>query len=144
MSVDGFTTGRDITISFITPEVGPLSLSLITNWNAKQISSTQSPVGIDAEVRHARFFKGWSGSFKLERRDSTLDDYFALLEAAYWSGVDSKSASMTVTIAEARGNVTQWRFTKVLATYDDAGDYAGDATVKQSMSFLASKRFKIA
>jgi hypothetical protein len=119
-------------------------LNLITGFNAKQLTSTESPKGLDGLVRHVRFFNGWSGSFTLDRRDSTLDDYFSLLESNYWGGANEGSASITETIQESAGNVTQWLYTGVLLMYDDAGDYRGDSTVKQSMSFLASQRIKIA
>ena len=144
MPTDTFSTGRDITITFVTPEVGPLTLDLVTSFNAKQISSEESPMGLDGIVRHVRFFKGWNGSFSFDRRSSVIDDYFALLEQNYWDGQSETGASMTTTIQETNGSVTQWRYTNVLAKYDDAGDYKGDATVKQTMSFLASKRLKIA
>jgi hypothetical protein len=144
MPINNFTTGRDITITFVTPQVGALSLNLITGWHAKQASDTQSPKGIDSLIRHVRFFQGWGGGFSIERRDSTLDDYFALLEQQYWQGISEQAAFMNVTIAEAAGNLTQWQFTNVLASYDDAGEYKGDSTVKQTMSFLASQRIKIA
>jgi hypothetical protein len=144
MPLNNFTTGRDVTLNIVTPNFGPVSLNLITKFTSKQLSTNESPKGIDGVVRHVRFFNGWQGSFNIERRDSTLDDYFALQEANYWGGVNESPASITQTILEQAGNVTQWRYTGVLLIYDDAGDYAGDSTVKQAMSFLASKRLKIA
>lgn len=128
----------------MTFEFGVITLDLITGFTAKQITDTTSPVGIDSKIRHVRFFKGWSGSFNIERRNSVLDDLFAAKEIAYWAGISEQADSITETIQENNGNVTQWRYTGVLLSYDDAGNYAGDATVKQSMSFLASKRLKIA
>lgn len=144
MPTNNFNTGRDITLTIVTPQVGPISLSLITGFNSKPITTTESPKGLDGVVRHIRFQNGWQGSFTLERRDSTLDDYFALVEAQYWDGQNEPPCSITETIQEAAGNVTQWRYTGVLLSFEDAGEYRGDTTVKQAMSFLASKRLKIA
>lgn len=144
MPVDGFSTGRDVTLTLVTPEAGVVTIDGITGFHKKQIVDTQSPVLIDAEVRHAQFYKGWSGGFDIERRSSITDDLFALLEANYWAGKNAKRSSITELIQEATGNITQWRYTGVVLTYDDAGAFRGDATVKQSIAFLASKRLKIA
>lgn len=124
--------------------MGTLTLDLVTRFSAKQISTEDSRMGLDGVVRHVQFFKGWQGSFMLDRRNSVVDDYFALLESNYWKGIERLAASMTTTIQESTGGVTQWRYTNLLAKYDDAGDYAGDATVSSSMSWIASKRLKIA
>jgi hypothetical protein len=144
MPADQFTIGGDVTVTIVTPEVGPITLDLVTGFTAKQLSSTESPLGLDGIPRHVTFFKGWQGKFDLDRRTSTLDDYFALKESNFWAGIAAPPASITQLIREVAGNITQWRFTGVILTYDDAGDYKGDSTVKQSMSFLASKRLKIA
>lgn len=144
MPTNLFSTGRDITLTIVTREVGPIALNLITGFSSKQLTSTESPKGLDGVVRHIRYMNGWTGSFTIERRDSTLDDYFALVETNYWNGASESPASITETVQEAAGNVTQWRYTGVLLQFDDAGEWRGDSTVKQSMSFLASKRIKIA
>ena len=144
MPTDNFSTGRDLTLTIVTPEVGPLTFNLITAFTAKPITDTQSPMGIDGIPRHVVFLKGWQGSLMIERQDSTFDDYFAVQEGNYWAGVAQQTASITETIAEQAGNVTQWRYTQVLLIPDDMGEYRGDATVKQSLHFLASKRLKIA
>jgi hypothetical protein len=95
-------------------------------------------------VRHVVYYKGWSGSFTIERRDSVLDDYFALLEANFYLGTNQLPTSLTQSILEVSGQITIWRYTGVILKYDDAGAYRGDQTVKQGMSFMASKRLKIA
>lgn len=144
MPTDQFSTGRDLALTIVTPEVGPIAFNLITEFTAKPITDTQSPIGIDAAVRHIIFLKGWQGSLMIERQNSAFDDYFAVQEGNYWAGVPQQTASITETIQEQAGNVTQWRYTRVLLIPDDMGAYRGDATVKQSLHFLASKRLKIA
>lgn len=143
MPTNDFTTGRDVNLVIVTPQVGPISLNLITGFSAKQITTTESPNGLDGVIRHVRFYKGWQGSFNLTRRDSTLDDYFALCEAQYWDGVSESPASITETIQERAGGTSQWRYTGVLLSFDDAGDFRGDTTVAQAVSFIASKKLKV-
>jgi hypothetical protein len=141
--VNNFTTGKDINLQLVTPN-GNVGLNLITSFSSKQESIEQAVKGIDGITRHVKFPNGWSGRFMIERKDSTLDDFFAADEAAYYAGTNVQNASITETIQELAGNITQYRYTGVLLKFDDAGEYKGDSTVKQTMSFIASRRIKIA
>jgi hypothetical protein len=98
--------------------------------------------GLDGITRPVRFFDGWSGRFEYERQDSTLDDYFSMLEANYYLGVPEQPCSITETIENPDGGITQYRYLGVLLKLDDAGDWAGDKTVKMTVSFVASRRMK--
>lgn len=143
MPVNGFTVGRDVSLDIIGPS-GPLRFSLITGFMAKPDITDQKIKGLDGITRHVRFPDGWSGSFDIERENSLVDDYFAELEANYYAGLNEKSCTITETITEVSGAVTQYQFVGVLFKLDDAGDYKGDATVKQKLSFVSSRRLKVA
>lgn len=143
MPNNSFSVGRDVSLDIITPS-GPLRLTLITKFSSKQESKTQMVKGLDGISRPVRFFDGWSGTFDLERQDSTVDDYFAKLEENYYSGLNEAGVTITETITEVSGAVTQYRYLGVLLKLDDAGDKAGDSTVKQKLSFMASRRVKVA
>jgi hypothetical protein len=143
MPVNGFSVGRDVTLTIVTAS-GPLNLNLITGFHSRQDTAEIKVKGLDGITRHARFFDGWTGGFDIERSDSTVDDYFAQLEANYYAGINEQPGTITETITEANGNVTQYRFLNVLLKYDDAGNWAGDQTVKQKLSFVAAQRQKIA
>jgi hypothetical protein len=143
MSENGFSVGRDLTLTVVTSS-GALGLSLITGWRSKQDIIDQKIKGLDGRTRHVRFPDGWSGSFNLERQNSTLDTYFAQLEANYYLGIGERPASITEIIAEPDGSISKWRYTGVLLKYDDAGDWAGDKTVKQALSFLSERRLRLA
>lgn len=143
MPVNGFSVGRDITLTIVTAS-GPLNLKLITAFKSKEDIIDTKIKGLDGRTRHVRFPDGWSGSFTIERQDSTVDDYFAQLEDNYYLGIGEKGASITESITEVDGSSTQYRYVNVLFKYDDAGEWAGDKTVKQSLSFLAERRRKTA
>ncbi|MDE2101967.1 MAG: hypothetical protein KGL39_32270, partial [Patescibacteria group bacterium] len=104
MPLNNFTVGKDITLQLVT-QYGALSLNLITSFQSKQDSIEETIKGIDGITRHVKFPNGWSGSFMIERRDSTLDDYFAADEAGYYSGQNLQNCSITETIQEVAGNV---------------------------------------
>lgn len=143
MPMNGFSVGRDVSLSIVTA-AGPLRLSLITGFSAKPNTAETRVKGLDGITRFLRFPDGWAGSFDVERQDSTVDDYFAQLEANYFAGINEQSATITETITEPNGGVSQWRYLGVLLKLDDAGSWGGDQTVKQKLSFMAARRIKLA
>lgn len=142
MSQNGYSLGRDVTLAIILPNGSSLQLGKITKWTAKQDTSDQKIKGIDGITDHLRFYEGWSGSFDVERRSPDLDVYFAALEANYYAGLDEQPATLQQTITEPNGQVSQYRFERVLLKYEDAGDWSGDKAVSQKVSFQATRRIK--
>lgn len=142
MPINGFSVGRDVSLDIVGPS-GPLRFNLVTKFSSKQDVQDKKIKGIDGITRPVRFFDGWTGSFEIERQDSTVDDYFSQLEANYYAGLNEASVTITETITEVSGSITQYRYLGVLLKLDDAGDWAGDATVKQKLSFVASRRVKV-
>lgn len=143
MPVNNFSVGRDISLTIVTAS-GPLNLNLITGFRSKPEMAEVKVKGLDGLTRHARFYDGWTGGFDIERQDSTVDDYFAQLEANYYQGINEQPATITETISEPNGAVTQYRYMQVLLKLDNAGEWKGDSTVKQQISFIAAQRRKIA
>ncbi len=142
MSQNGYSLGRDVTLTIILPNGSSLNLGKVTKFTSKQDSSDQKIKGIDGDTDHLRFYEGWSGSFESERRGPELDVYFARLEANYNAGTDEPPATLQQTIVEPSGQVSQYRYERVLLKYDDAGDWAGDKSVHQKISFVASRRIQ--
>ena len=142
MPLNGYSVGRDISLNIIG-QSGPLAFSQITGFKSKPDTTDQKIKGLDGITRHLRFPDGWSGSFAIERQDSTLDDYWAQLEANYYAGINEQPISITQTIQEVNGSISQYRYLQVLLTIDDAGDYEGDKSVKQTLKFVAARRVKV-
>jgi hypothetical protein len=142
MSQNGYSLGRDVTLAIILPDGSSLSLGKVTKFTSKQDTTDQKLKGIDGIVDHLRFYEGWSGSFESERRGPELDVYFAKLEANFYAGVDEPPATLQQTIVEPNGQVSQYRYERVLLKYDDAGDWSGDKSVHQKISFVATRRIK--
>lgn len=142
MPINNFSVGRDISLSVITSD-GPLNLGLVTEFTSKQDTTEQKVKGLDGIIRPVRFYDGWSGSFSVDRQNSGVDDYFTKLEANYYAGLNELPVTITETVQETSGAVSQYRYTGVLLKLDDAGDWKGDSTVKQKISFMASRRIKL-
>ena len=142
MPINGYSVGRDYTI-VVQTSTGPLQLNKITSFKSKQDVTDVRVKRLDGITDHVRFFDGWSGSFDIERQDAAVDRFFAGLEQGYYSGINEQPAQIYETIQEATGAVSQFRYDGVLMPLADAGNRAGDATVKQSINFVASRRILV-
>jgi len=142
MPQNGFSVGRDYSLDIITQN-GPLSFGLIISFSSKQDSTEKKIKGLDGITRPVRFFDGWSGNIEVTRQDDTLDAYFAQLEEDYYNGLTEQGCTITETITEVDGSVSQYRYLGVLLKYDSAGNKSGDDTISQALSFMASRRKKV-
>ena len=143
-TINSFNVGRDTNVTIVTP-AGVLALGLVTTFHASQEKAMLKAIGMDGKVRHRNNYHGWAGSIGVNRQDSVVDDYFAKLEADFYAtGATEATSSITQTVTELNGAVSQYRYTGVLFMYDDAGTWAGDAEVKLSISFVAETRVKVA
>ena len=142
MPLNGFSVGRDVTTTISTSD-GTLSPTLITAFTSKQEQTTTKVKGLDGVTRTLVFPDGWSGSFDMDRQDSTLDDFFANAEANYFAGLDSSTATIMQTVSEPNGAVNQYQYTGVVLKFDDAGSWKSDAAVTQKLSFTAERRIKV-
>lgn len=143
MPMNGFTVGRDVTITLFGNLGQVVAFARITSFDKKQETVHVESKGMDGVIRHLELPNGWTGNLTYDRASSAIDDYFALLESSYYGGLNIPAAQITETITEANGGTTQYRFTGVMLKLDDAGRSAGENLVSQKISWCASKRLKI-
>lgn len=141
MPVNGYTVGRDVVVDIIGP-AGPLRFSVRTGFSAKANMKSQTVDRADGIIDHLEMPGGWTGTFDFERAGAQIDDYFAETEAAFYRGENLRNGSITETITEPDGSISQYRYQGVAMKYDDAGEKGGTATVKQKISWSASRRVK--
>lgn len=142
MSQQGYSIGRDSTIVVILPDGSQLRLGKVLSFDAKEVTSDDTIKGLDGVIDRLRFYEGWTGSIKMNRRSRDLDDYFATLEANYWAGQGENAATIQQTITEPDGSISQWRYERVLLKYEEPGEWAADKAVAQALSFVAAKRVR--
>jgi len=143
MPINGLTIGKDVSLD-INGATGPLAFTgSLTSFSAKQDTSTTRTKFLDGRNIPTKFYDGWSGSFMMERQSSVVLDYFVQLEDNYHAGLTETPIVITETIQEVDGSVSQYRYTNVVLTLDDAGVYSTDGTVKQSVSFMADRCKKV-
>ena len=142
MAQAGYSLGNDVTLVVIKPDGTTLNLGKTTKFTAKQDDSMQTIAPLTGGTDHLRYFKGWSGSFDVERQGPELDQYFAQLEANFYAGIQELPVTLQQTIVEPSGAVSQYQFLKTILQYTDAGDWAADKSVSQKISFSSSRRIR--
>jgi hypothetical protein len=143
MPFNSFSVGKDVSLDLIGYTGGIVTPHLIKMFNSKQLTNQIRIMGLDGIPRFLELPHGWDGTFELDRADSTLDDYFAGLEAAYYQGLNVLGSFITETITEPLGNITQYRYQGVMFRLEDAGAWHGDNSVTQRLGFIASQRIKV-
>lgn len=145
MPFDNFTIGKDVALNVNSP-TGPLVLPVTTTAfemkpEYKRLDNDSMVDGLHREVALPR---GWRGTITLDRRDATVDSFFAAREAGYYAGQNILNASITETITESNGPPTVWLYTKVSLTFEEAGNKMGDEKVTQRIGAFASERRQLA
>lgn len=144
MPANNFTIGKDISLTIVTTS-GILALPITTtSFDSKPQYNKVRGVCLDGVNRGFNAPTGWDLTFTLDRSSSVVDDFFAQQEAGYYAGQNTLTGSISETIQEANGSVSQYRYTGVILALDDAGKFSGDAKVSQTISAFASQRLKVA
>lgn len=143
MAIGPFNTGRDVVLDVQTP-TGALRLpTTTTDWEAKPKYKTIESVALSGENNHANVPIGWTGTIGLDRTDNIVGDFFVQLEANYYAGINIGYATITETISENNGAVTQYRYTKVALRLEEGGKFVGDDRVQVKIGFEASRKIKL-
>ena len=143
MPIGGQSLGKDVRIVLVTA-TGTLNIpaAAITKFTAMPQTADEKRVGLDGEARHNITHSGWKIDIELDRFDSTLDDFWAAAEDAYYNGQNLPWGYIQETIQEPNGGTSQYRYEKVAYKVTDIGAREGDKVVKMKLEALASRRKK--
>lgn len=142
MPINGFTVGRDVTVTISTKNRS-LPNTGLTSFTKKQDVTQKKVKLLTGVTKNLTFPDGWSGNFKVSRMDSTIDDYIAAFEAGFFAGSDTDTVNITETIDEPNGGQTQWQYNGVTLVLEDAGTASGDSEIEQTLSYVAERRIKL-
>lgn len=137
-----FNTGRDVSIDVAGPN-GVITLSLIVDFQSRQMVSKLKSSGLDGVTRFYNVPDGWSGAITIDRANSALDDLITAYEAAYYNGSTRVQGTITETIQEVDGTISQWRYSNCEFECPDAGNWRKDSNVSPKLDFEASRRTRI-
>ncbi|VVC75991.1 hypothetical protein AQUSIP_12920 [Aquicella siphonis] len=140
MPLVGISVGKDITVTLSDDVNGFITINRVKNWNAVQRNNKRESIALDGVNRYGNFPIGWEGSFEMERTSADVDNYFAALELAYQNGENIPLVTITETITEADGTISQYQFQNCVVQLDSSGNWSGDDYVTQKISFSGSFR----
>lgn len=132
--------GKDISVNVTLPSGAQLIIANITSYDRKPKQTPLLSKGLDGVNRTATIPDTWELAFDVDRQDAVLDQFFAALEALYFSGGTVQNATILETIQEADGSVSQYRYQGCALRYDDAGMWKSDSFVKTRVHATCSKR----
>lgn len=115
----------------------------MTGFSKKQNTTRITSNALDGKTRIADIPDTWEGTCTYDRASSAIDDYFAAREEAYHQGRVLPPCTITETIREVNGGITQWRFEGVSMTYDNGGNAQGKDKVEVSVNWIAGRRRKV-
>lgn len=122
---------------------GNIQTCRVKKFTSKQKVTTRETAALDGINRHLNIPMGWEGSFEMERTDSSIDDYFHNLENnIYYAGQNVGTLTINETITEANGAVSQYQYTGVVISLEDAGMWQADEYVTLKCNFSSEKRIK--
>ena len=140
-----FNVGRDIQLVIQHPLApgGRVDLPNVMSFKAAQQVANIKIDRLDGVQLYADLPKGWDGSFMVERGSSGVDDLFALIEANWYASGAFLQAQIFQYIVEVNGASSTYLFQSSSLKLSDAGEWKGDASVKQTVNFMASRRLKL-
>ncbi len=138
-----FNIGNDTFLDIVGPS-GPIQFNITTSFEAKPIYKDIDSVSIDGINRFDSLPAGHEGTFELDRADSTVDDFLAANEAAFYAGLNRSTMTITQTINEVNGSVSQYLYSGVTLKISDRGTWKGNEKVTVKVAFKAAFFTKVA
>ena len=142
MTLTTFSIGRDTQLVIMGP-TGRIDISHVIGFESRQITTPVRVSRIDGTQLGTELPKGWEGTFEVERGNSVLDDFIAVLEQNYYNGLPVQTGTMYQYITESDGSVSTYQFVGVVFKLTSAGTWKGDASVKQKLEFFGTQRQRI-
>lgn len=140
-----FNVGHDATIDIVDGATGAVITSFppttMFDFSPNTVQLTSKPVNDKPLYREVP--DGWKGTIEYDRYDSSIDDYFVKLESDYWAGVSYFANTITQTVTERDGSISQYKFTGVALKLDNAGSWKAADKVGQRLSWVSRDRIKV-
>ena len=139
MPANAFSLGRDTQLVVIAPS-GRVDLTHVTGFESRQMTQPIRIDRLDGTQMAAELPKGWEGSFDLERGSSTVDDFIAATEQAFYVSGQMPSSTLYQYVTEADGSISTYQYDGTVFKLAAAGAWRGDAAVRQKLEFFATRR----
>jgi hypothetical protein len=137
-----FATGRDNKVIINGPS-GKISLPNVISFMSKPEWTDIKSTRMDGVKLNAALPDGWSGELELVRGDQGVDQLMLAIESAWLDQGTYNTFTIYQFITEKDQSVSTWEYAAVALKVADAGDWKGDADVKQKITFEAQRRNKV-
>ncbi len=135
---NAFNFGKDAVFTIVGPS-GVVNYP-VTQGDYKQETKRIESRPLNSPPIFAEIPDGWSGSFAFDRVGRALDDLFANMEQNYWGSGQLFNFSVTETIQEVDGSISQYRFQNMAVKLESGGIFKGDQKVEMKLQFRCSRR----
>ena len=99
--------------------------------------------GFESRELASELLTAWEGIFDLERGGSVADDFIARIESADNDGGPVPTGTLYHYTSESDGSTSTYQYDGAVFKFLQAGQWRGDASVRQRVVFFASRRQRI-
>ena len=142
MATTTFSVGRDCQLVVMGPS-GRVDLTHVTGFESRQLTHPLRVDRLDGTQMAIELPKGWEGSFSIERGTSAVDDFIAAAENQFYATGRVPAGTLYQYVTETDGSTSTYQFDGVVFKLSSAGDWKGDASVKQKLEFFAIRRKRV-
>lgn len=139
-----FNIGRDGSqITIFDTVAGQITFNGQVGFDSRPRTKQLESQSINGVTTFRNVPNGHEGTFEFDRQDSSIEGYFAILEMNFYAGLPPPIVTITQTINELDGSVTQFQYTGGTLKLDDAGQWRGLDKVSPKVSWSASKKIPL-
>ena len=140
-----FNIGHDAKVDIVDGSTGQVISTWppATHFTFTQITSQVKSEPVNDKPIFRETYHGWSGSIDYDRYDAAIDQYFADREKNYWLGMNDTANTITQTVQEKDGSVSQWKYSGVVMKMDTAGSWKSGDKVDIKVSWTARDRVRV-
>jgi hypothetical protein len=122
---------------------GRVDLTHVTGFESRQLTHPLRVDRLDGTQMAIELPKGWEGSFNIERGTSSVDDFIAAAESQFYATGQVPAGTLYQYVTETDGSTSTYQFDGVVFKLASAGEWKGDASVKQKLEFFAIRRKRV-
>lgn len=144
MPNNSFSIGHDVAVDVFDNVTGRMvTFPAITGFSAEPNTKQISSEPLNGPPLYAENPNGWKGTLDFDRTDATVDVWFASREAKYYAGQSLFNVTITETIRESNGTVTQFRFPNCALKLAQAGQWKASDKVSLRIDWAGSTRTQV-